>query len=824
MKVLKFGGSSLADAQRYLKVYEISAKTHLSDDCKGAAVVLSAPKGVTNALSLLCEQASIGKDFRELFAKLDMTLHGIANDLNTSLPGFNFNDVDAYITGRLTLLEQQLNGISLLRICPDQVTASILSVGEYISVRIFSAILTVNNIDNLIIDPVDYIVAEGDYLDSLAVLSDCRARFSEVPSDGSKLLIMPGFVAANELGEKVTLGRNGSDYSAAILAACINASCCEIWTDVDGVYNADPNQVEGAVLLDKLTYQEAMELSYFGAKVLHPKTIGPIAQFGIPCLIRNTLNPAAPGTLISHEASEKWTSVKGISHLEDISMFNISGPGMKGMVGMASRIFDVISKGNISISLITQSSSEYSISFCIAQKDAMRAKELLEENFALELANHLLEAIEVREDLAIVTLVGDGMRHSKGLAAKFFKSLAQARVNNVAIAQGSSERSISTVIENSKAKKAVKIIHQNFFTQILSIDAFLIGVGTVGKELLRQIGEQQQALLKRNIQLNVYGVVNSKHCLLVPAGIDLSQDIKAQLNNTTESFSIDRLAKFVSNNSLTNPVIIDCTSNKKIASLYVYMMQAGFHVVTPNKKANTGDYADYITLKKTSQQYNRQYLYETTVGAGLPVIDNLQKLVIAGDKLEKFEGILSGSLSYVFGKLDEGMSISQATLIAKKNGFTEPDPRDDLSGMDVARKLLIMARESGLMLELSDIEIESVLPEWFNAKGDVNEFMANLPKLDQHISELALAAKDEGKVLRYVGSISEGHCKVSIQSVSLDHPLAAVKDGENALAIHSKYYQPIPFVIRGYGAGATVTAAGVFADILRTMPIQLEFN
>ena len=819
MKVLKFGGSSLADANRYLNVSEIVRPVHQDG---GAAVVLSAPQGVTNALSLLVEQASAGQDFRELLAKLKMKLTGIADDLAAQLDGFKRDDICAFVEQLLEKLQQQLAGIQMLGCAPEQITAQILSLGEYVSVRLFSQILTAQGIQNDVIDPVDYVVAEGDYLDSLADMPATIERFNTYQPAAGTLVIMPGFVAANRDGEKVTLGRNGSDYSAAILAAGLHADCCEIWTDVDGVYNADPREVENAVLLDKLTYQEAMELSYFGAKVLHPKTIGPIAQHHIPCKIKNTLNPQAPGTLISNEKSTRWTSVKGISHLENLTMINVAGPGMKGMVGMASRIFKAISAANISIVLITQSSSEYSISFCVYSKDAQRAELVLQKEFELELSNQLLEHIELRADLAIVSLVGDGMRKHTGLAARFFSALAQARVNVVAIAQGSSERSISAVIESDKAREAVRTVHQSFFSDQHTIDLFLIGCGTVGGELLNQIARQQEKLAKKNIRLRVYGIANSRRMLLAPEGIDLHADWRSQLAEANARFSVETLKDFVQQNSLINPVLVDCTTSEQIAELYIELMLAGLHVVTPNKKANTAGLSRYKQLRETALDTRRQFLYETTVGAGLPVIENLQKLIYAGDKLIRFEGILSGSLSFIFGKLEEGMSLSEATAEARKLGYTEPDPRDDLSGMDVARKLLIMARESGMQLELSDIHIEPVLPASFDAVGTVDHFMQNLPGLDAHFSARISAAASEGKVLRYVGRIEEGQCSVAIIAVDEQHPLYAVKDGENALAIHSRYYSPKPFVIRGYGAGAQVTAAGVFADIMRTMPWKQE--
>jgi bifunctional aspartokinase / homoserine dehydrogenase 1 len=480
-----------------------------------------------------------------------------------------------------------------------------------------------------------------------------------------------------------------------------------------------------------------------------------------------------------------------------------------------------MAREQVSVSLITQSSSEFSISFCVAQLDLASAKKALEAEFELELQGKLLRPLQILSDMAIVSLVGDGMRQHRGVAAKFFASLAQARVNVVAIAQDSSERSISAVVEQKACQNAVKVCHENFFSHIPSIDVFLVGCGVVGSELLAQFQRQQEFLQQRNVKLKVYGIANSKTLLLDEKGIDLSQ-WQQQMQQAKGQFSVADLSRFAQEQHLTNPVLIDCSSAEPVANLYVDFLKAGFHVVTPNKKANTGSLEYYHQLRQVAQQHRRRFLYETTVGAGLPVIDTLQGLFNAGDQLVAFEGILSGSLSYIFGLLEQGQSLSDVTTKARELGFTEPDPRDDLSGMDVARKLLIMARESGLMLNLADVEVEGVLPNDFAPGTDVPTFMQKLPELNQQFAERIAQAKAKGQVLRYIGEISEGRCKVAIKALDLDHPLAKVKDGENALAIHTRYYQPIPFVLRGYGAGAAVTAAGVFSDVMRTLSWQQE--
>lgn len=814
MRVLKFGGTSLANPERFLQAAELIEKAHLEEQAAG---VLSAPAKITNHLVALSEKASQNQPTDSHFNDAVDIFYNIINGLHAKNNNFDLAGTKALIDAEFAQIASLLADIRAAGNVEDSVKATIDCRGEKLSIAMMKAWFEACGYTVTVVNPVEKLLAHGTYLESSVDIAESTKRVNADSIPKQNVVLMAGFTAGNEKGELVLLGRNGSDYSAACLAACLKASVCEIWTDVDGVFTCDPRLVPDARLLPHLSYREAMELSYFGAKVIHPRTIGPLVQTNIPCLIKNTGNPTAPGSIIDgDEHASEELQVKGITNLDNVAMFNVSGPGMQGMVGMAARVFSTMSKAGISVILITQSSSEYSISFCVPAKLSESALAVLNTEFAQELQNGDLDPVEIIKDLSIVSVVGDGMRSAKGIAARFFSSIAQANISIVAIAQGSSERSISTVVPMNKAIEAVKATHQGLFNNKKAIDVFLVGVGGVGGALIEQIKRQKEFLAKKGIEIRVCALANVDKMLLDENGLNLD-NWKEDLKHAIQPSDFDVLLSFIKLHHVVNPVFVDCTAAQSVSNLYVRALREGFHVVTPNKKANTGSFAYYQELRQAERAGRHKFLYETNVGAGLPVIENLQNLLAAGDEVEKFEGILSGSLSFIFGKLEEGLTLSQATFLAKEKGFTEPDPRDDLSGADVARKLLILARETGLALEFEDIEVEGVLPKGFSEGMTKEEFLKVLPEVDAEFSKRVDAAKAEGKVLRYVGSITGDKCRVAIEAVDENHPLYKVKDGENALAFLTRYYSPIPLLLRGYGAGTDVTAAGIFADILRTL-------
>jgi aspartokinase/homoserine dehydrogenase 1 len=628
-------------------------------------------------------------------------------------------------------------------------------------------------------------------------------------------MVLPGFYGRNARGEIQLLGRNGTDYSAAAIAAALGAGLCQIWKDVDGFFTADPRIVSNARCLEEVSYDEAMELTYFGAKVISAKALAPLAANNIPCEVRNTYNPSKPGTRV-HSEAKRTHVVRGISHLHDVSSITLQGGGLRGRVGIARRVMDALASEAISILLIVQSSSEYSITLCVRKADENKARRALEEEFHFERLHGLIEEIAVQSDRAVVSLVGEGMKHYRGIAARFLTAVSSAGVNVEVIAQGSTECAIALVVRGEDAQPATRATHTAFFSHSTHVDVVLLGCGNVGGELLDQFQRQAANLIEHHVDLRVRAIANSEKLLVADDKLDLA-NWQEELAERGTAWSMDDVIAIRKNLGLLSPTIVDCTTDEKLAGQYVTLLNGGFNIVAANKKANTAEYAYYREMREAATRNFRKFLYETNVAAGLPFIDTLQGLIRSGDELKTFEGVLSGSLSMIFGLLEDGEPLSQAVARAMELGYTEPDPRDDLSGMDVARKLLIVAREVGLQLELQDIDVEPVVPLDAVGHVDRSELIETLQTLDGSFADRVAAATQEDKVLRYVARLEDDRCRVAIEAVSKSKPLGAIRDGENALVIHTHYYQPIPMVLRGYGAGAAVTAAGVFGDLLRTV-------
>jgi len=775
-------------------------------------VELSAMYGVTNLLESAIKTAVEGGDFKAVLDSINTKEQGILQDMQSS--GWVCPGATEFLQKQQQRLGSRLEGVALLEQCPPEVQAEILAMGEGFSSRLMSDLLQAQGHSAFWSDTDVLPPANDSYLDSLVDIEAAAPLLQQATSGDHKILILPGFYGRNASGKVQLMGRNGSDYSAACIAAALKARSCEIWKDVDGFFTADPRIVASARCLDEVSYEEAMELSFFGAKVISAKALTPLMSAGILCAIKNTYQPELPGTLI-HAGTEKPTVVRGISNLDDVAIITMHGGGMRGRVGVARRVMEALANQSISVLLIVQSSSEYSISLCVRSNEAKRARRALTDTFHFELLHGLISGISVMDERSVITLVGDGMKHYRGLAARFLSAISAAGINVEVIAQGSTECAIAVVVEKQAAQAAVRACHTAFFSHTSHMDVILLGCGNVGSVLLQQFQKQDSTLAAGHKALHVRAIADSQKLLVGHDTVDLD----SWQNNLEESgvaWTIDDVITIREKLGLLNPTIIDCSSDEELAKQYTNFLANGFNVVAANKKANTASMAYYREMRATATRHFRKFMYETNVGAGLPIIDTLQSLIRSGDELKSFGGILSGSLSMIFGMLEDGVSFSDAVEKAMQMGFTEPDPRDDLSGMDVARKLLIIAREVGLELELDDVQVEPVIESGFAADADSSELIDRLKTLDEVYADRVRTAKEQGCVLRYIGRIENGCCSVSVDAVSKDDPLGSIRDGENALVLHSRYYQPIPLVLRGYGAGADVTAAGVFGDLLRT--------
>jgi aspartokinase/homoserine dehydrogenase 1 len=810
--VHKFGGSSVADAACFERVADILE----AQPQQRLGVVLSACRGVTDALLrlvVLAEQqderyqseVQVLRERHATIARALLSAEGAA--LYLSAMDRDCHDIEGI-----------LHTVQLTRSAADNVRDLIAGYGEIWSTRLFHKFFearTKRAGKSVWVDARRVVVVEWGSLGPAVQWTESQQNMDRlVGNDFQGTLIITGFIASNRKGVQTTLGRNGSDFSGSIFGALLSAAEIQIWTDVDGVLSADPRRVPDAKVIDSLSYNEAMELAYFGAKVIHPQTMAPAVGRNIPIWIRNTFAPQKPGSLICANPASALP-VKGITSIEGVALINVEGAGMIGVPGTAHRLFGALREEGISVILISQGSSEHSICCAIPADQAERAARVVRGAFDRELTGGQIQQVEVDPGLAILAVVGDGMAGMPGVSAKVFGALGGSAVNVRAIAQGASERNISVVIDAKDATRALRAVHSSFYLSPHTLSIGVIGPGTVGRVLLDQLASQSSRLREQfQLDLRVRGILASERMLLSDSGVDLANWREALKSGSTEA-NLDKFVEHLNVDHLPHTVLIDCTASEAVAHHYPQWLASGIHVVTPNKKANSAPLAFYRQVRSAGRTSGAHYLYEATVGAGLPVIATLRDLRETGDEIESIEGIFSGTLAYLFNVYDGKVAFSDIVRDAKQRGYTEPDPRDDLSGMDVARKLIILAREMGLALEMADVKVESLVPPDLSG-ASIEEFMNGLPKFDAGMKERLQAAQARGKVLRYVGRITaKGEATVGLIELDRSHAFANMALTDNVVRFATGRYNTNALIVQGPGAGPEVTAGGVFADLLR---------
>ncbi len=805
MKVLKFGGTSVGSAECILKVKSIVEAVDGE-----VIVVVSALGGITDQLIHVANTATAGKqsyqdEYEEIRKRHLNVLHQVVTDKDKA------KAVEQQVNVLLVELKNILQGLYLIKDLSPKIEAAIVSYGERMSSLIVAAVID----KAFLFDSLQFIktekkhernIVDRDLTDTLV-----KAAFCSSP----KLAVVPGFISTDkDTGEITNLGRGGSDYTASIIAAALDAEYLEIWTDVDGFMTADPRVISTAYTINELSYVEAMELCNFGAKVVYPPTIYPVCHKNIPIRIKNTFNPNAQGTIIKEKCDSSSKAIKGISSIDNTALITLTGLGMVGVIGVNHRIFRALAQKGVSVFLVSQASSENSTSIGVRNEEANVACEVLNDEFAKEIEMGEISPVKAESNLATIAIVGENMKHTPGIAGKLFGTLGRNGISVIACAQGASETNISFVVEEKFLRKSLNVIHDSFFlSEYQVLNLFVCGIGTVGSNLIDQIATQQERLMKeRGLKLNIVGISNSRTALFSREGIDLNH-YREELQEKGQKSDMEYLRNEIIGMNIFNSVFVDCTASKDVASLYKDFLSHNISVVAANKIAASSPYSNYSKLKQIARHKGVKYLFETNVGAGLPIINTINDLINSGDHILKIEAVLSGTLNFIFNCISADIPFSKTIKMAKEEGYSEPDPRIDLSGTDVIRKLVILAREAGYCLEQADVEKHLFVPdEYF--EGSLDDFWKNIPKLDADFEKRRQKLESEHKRWRFVAKLENGKGSVSLCEVDGNHPFYGLEGSNNIILLTTERYRECPMMIQGYGAGASVTAAGVFADIM----------